>query len=351
MKKNTKLNAETVRRQWEIESSLPVESATVLNAVYAFLGRFVAYPSEHAQIAHVLWIAHTHLMDAWESTPRLAFLSPEPASGKTRALEISELLVPNAVEAINVTPAYLFRKVGDEERGPPTILYDEIDTVFGPKAKENEEIRGLLNAGHRRGAVAGRCLVRGRTVETEEISAYCAVALAGLGWLPDTILTRSVIIRMRRRAPSEMVTPFRRRVHTPDGHELRDQLTIWAAQVADTDGRRAPGDANRHRGPRRRYVGAAVGYRRCGGRRLAERSSCRRVHGAISRASQSMIGCLPSGFGNTALSRGRFVSGIGRSRDTTALIFTMSGSGISHLSWWQKRNKRNKRNKPRKITV
>ena len=63
----------------------------------------------------------------------------------------------------------------------PTILYDEIDTVFGPKAKENEEIRGLLNAGHRRGAVAGRCVVRGTIVTTEEISAYCAVALAGIG--------------------------------------------------------------------------------------------------------------------------------------------------------------------------
>ena len=63
--------------------------------------------------------------------------------------------------------------------------------MFGPKAKENEELRGLLNAGHRKGAVAGRCVVRGKVVETEEISAYSAVALAGLGWLPDTILSRS----------------------------------------------------------------------------------------------------------------------------------------------------------------
>src|SRR5262249_22553545 len=94
--------------------------------------------------------------------------------------------------------------------------------------------RGLYNAGHRRGAVAGRCVVRGKTVETEEIPAFCALALAGLGWLPDTILSRSIIIRMRRRAPGETVTPFRRRVHAPAGHELRDQLTIWAAQVPDT---------------------------------------------------------------------------------------------------------------------
>src|SRR5262245_62176167 len=204
----------------------------LLDALHKFVGKFVVYPSAAAYDAHVLWIAHTHLMEAWESTPRLAFLSPEPASGKTRALEISELLVPNAVEAVNVTPAYLFRKVGDDE-AKPTILYDEIDTVFGPKAKENEEIRGLLNAGHRRGAVAGRCVVRGKIVTTEEISAYCAVALAGIGWMPDTILTRSIIIRMCRRAPNEKVTPFRRRVHAPEGEALRGRLAAWAAKVVD----------------------------------------------------------------------------------------------------------------------
>jgi Protein of unknown function (DUF3631) len=202
--------------------------AHVLDGIHDFLGRFVIYPSKEAHDAHVLWIAHAHVMDAWESTPRIAFLSPEPASGKSRALEVSELLVPNPVEAINVSPAYLFRKVGSKD-GPPTILFDEIDTIFGPKAKENEEIRGLLNAGHRRGAVAGRCVVYGKTVKTEEIPAYCAVALAGLGWLPDTIFSRSVIIRMRRRAPQETITPFRRRVFTGEGNRLRDQLAAWAA--------------------------------------------------------------------------------------------------------------------------
>jgi len=136
------------------------------------------------------------------------------------------------VAAVNVTPAYLFRKVGGED-GPPTILFDEIDTVFGPKAKEHEELRALLNSGHRRGAVAGRCLVRGKIVETEEISSYAAVALAGLGWLPDTILSRSVIIRMRRRAPDERIEAFRRRVHAPQGEALCRRLAGWAATIRD----------------------------------------------------------------------------------------------------------------------
>jgi hypothetical protein len=121
------------------------------------LGRFVAHLCEHSRVAHVLWIAHTHLMDAWESALRIAFLSPERGSGKTRALEVTEPLVPNPVHAVNVSPAYLFRKVGDEECGRPTILYDEVDTLFGSKVTDTGEVRALLNAGHRRGAVARRC--------------------------------------------------------------------------------------------------------------------------------------------------------------------------------------------------
>src|SRR6187200_825770 len=202
---------------------------TLLADLHAFLGKFVAYPSDNEHVAHVLWIVHTHLMDRWESTPRIAFLSPEPGSGKSRALDISQLLVHEPVQTVNCSPAYLFRKVGSE--GGVTILYDEIDTVFGPKAKDNEDIRGLLNAGHRRGAKVGRCVVKGRTVETEEIPAYCAVALAGIGWLPDTILSRAIVVRMRRRAPGETVQPYRRRVHAREGHPIRDRLSIWARSV------------------------------------------------------------------------------------------------------------------------
>jgi len=224
------LSREKLMSDPRTEEIAVLDMPSVLDAVHEFLGRFVAYPSEHARVAHCLWIGHTHLMYAWESTPRLAFLSPEPGSGKTRALEISETLVSRPVEAINTTPAYLFRKISDPD-GLPTILFDEIDTVFGPRAKEHEDLRGVINAGHRRGAMAGRCVVKGKQIETEELPAFCPVAMAGLGNLPDTILTRSVIIRMRRRAPGEHVEPYRRRLHAPAGHKLRDRLVMWAAQI------------------------------------------------------------------------------------------------------------------------
>lgn len=208
-----------------------IDAAALLDDVHGFYCRFVAFPSPHAAVACTLWVAHAHAMDAWESTPRVAFMSPEPGSGKSRALEITELLVPRAVAAVNVTPAYLFRKVADPQ-GRPTILHDEVDTVFGPKVRRDvEETRGLLNAGHRRGAVTGRCKVVGKTVETEEIEAYCAVALAGLGNIPDTVASRAVMVRMRRRAPHERVEPYRRRNHEPEGSRLRERLAEWARSI------------------------------------------------------------------------------------------------------------------------
>ena len=206
---------------------LPTPLAELLDDVETFLARFVVYPSEFARIAHVLWIFHTHCMGEWDSTPRIAFVSPEPESGKSRALEVSEPLVPRPIESVNATPAYLFRKVSDPD-GLPTILYDEIDTVFGPRAKDNEEVRGFLNAGHRRGAMAGRCVTSGKTVTTEELPAYCAVAMAGIGKIPDTISTRAVMIKMRRRAPTELVEPYRRRIHAKECDNLRDKIEQWA---------------------------------------------------------------------------------------------------------------------------
>ncbi|MGW0663047.1 DUF3631 domain-containing protein [Streptodolium elevatio] len=221
-----------------LKSALPpeptgprVDGSSVLDEVEAFHRRFNVFPLEAAYVAVTLWDAHAHLVDCFDATPRLAFLSPEPASGKSRALEIVETLVPAPMVAVSASAAALFRSVSGDAR--PTVLFDEIDTVFGPKAGENEELRGWLNAGHRRSGVTYRCVGDGSSQSVQAFPSFCAVAVAGLGSLPDTILTRSVIIRMRRRAPNERVEPFRQRIHTDEGHEIRDRLAAWATTVRE----------------------------------------------------------------------------------------------------------------------
>jgi Protein of unknown function (DUF3631) len=103
--------------------------------------------------------------------------------------------------------------------------------VFGPKAKDSEDIRGVINSGHRNGATAGRCVLRGKVIETEELASYCAVAMAGLNDLPDTIMDRSIVVRMQRRAPTETVEPWRPRINEPEAKTLHHRLAIWAVSV------------------------------------------------------------------------------------------------------------------------
>lgn len=206
--------------------------AGVLARVETFLARFVAYPSEHARIAHALWVAHAHLMDSWFTSPRLAFMSAEKESGKTRALEVTELLVPEPVLSINISPAALVRKVA---MGPVTILYDEIDALFGNAGREeaNVDVRSILNGGYRRGAKVHRCVTRGKKVELEELAAFAPVALAGLRDLPDTLASRSIFVRMHRRAPDERVEQFRLRKIQPQAVAIRMSLAEWCSDIAE----------------------------------------------------------------------------------------------------------------------
>ncbi|MFJ4329350.1 MULTISPECIES: DUF3631 domain-containing protein [unclassified Streptomyces] len=210
-----------------------IDGAALLNEVEAFHRRFNVFPQEAAYVAVVLWDAHAHLLDCFESTPRLAFLSPEPGSGKSRALEIVETLVPNPMAAVDASAAALFRAVAGVDGKRPTILFDEIDTIFGPKAGENEQLRGFINAGHRRNRPMFRCVGDGANQTVQAFHSYAAVAVAGLGSLPDTIRDRSVNIRMRRRARNEKIEPYRTRIHEKEGFALRDRLAKWAEQVSE----------------------------------------------------------------------------------------------------------------------
>jgi hypothetical protein len=209
----------------------PVDGLELLDTIDATLRRYVAFPTDAARHAVALWVVHTYLLDSFDSTPRLALLSPEKQSGKTRTLELLELLAWKPIRSVNTTPAALFRLI-DKYR--PTILLDEADTFFGFKvADRHEELRGLVNAGHRKGAVAARCVGDPKNMNVELFPAYCAIALAGIGDLPDTVTDRAVIVAMRRRGPGEAVDSFRFRDVSATTGPLAKQTETWAAQHAD----------------------------------------------------------------------------------------------------------------------
>jgi hypothetical protein len=71
------------------------------------------------------------------------------------------------------------------------------------------------------------------TTPPHKFATFAMAALAGIGELPDTIMDRSVVIRMRRRAEGERVSPFRSRRDTPALHDLRDRIARWAKPLLD----------------------------------------------------------------------------------------------------------------------
>jgi hypothetical protein len=208
---------------------VPADGAALLDQVHEFITRYVAFPSEGAAHAVTLWAAHCHAPDSFDSTPRLALLSPEPGSGKTRTLEVLDLLTPAPMHALNASVAAIFRSI---EAARPTLLFDECDAIFTKRGKDdaNEDLRALLNAGHRKGATIPRCT--GTQHDVHQFPVYCAVALAGLGDLPATLMSRSVVIRMRRRAPGERIEPFRARMAAAAGGPLAGRLAAWMGHAA-----------------------------------------------------------------------------------------------------------------------
>ena len=215
----------------------PEQGADLLDEVRDFLARFVAFPSDAALHAATLWVAVTHLAQHFHSTPRLAFLSPEPGSGKTRALEVLALLAARAFFSFSASAAAIFRTLALEAR---TLLFDEVDAVFTKRGKDdgNEDLRALLNVGYRRGATIPRC--QGPRHEVVLFDVFAPAALAGLGGLPDTLMTRSVIVRMRPRSRGEQIEQFRSRMHEPEGHVIRDRLAAWAEAMGPEVGEAWP---------------------------------------------------------------------------------------------------------------
>jgi hypothetical protein len=107
------------------------------------------------------------------------------------------------------------------------LLIDEADSFL----RDNEELRGVLNSGHRRGGAVLRNV--GDDHEPRSFSTYAACAIALIGQLPGTLADRSVTVDLVRRKADEAVEAFRfdRVEHLA---VLARKLARWAADKSET---------------------------------------------------------------------------------------------------------------------
>ena len=197
----------------------PVDGVALLDETAAFLRKHVVLADEGLN-AITLWIAAAHALDAVDLMPFLLLTSPVPECGKSTTLFAVECLVPRPINVSNVTGAPLFRVI---TKYHPTLLMDEADTWLHD---EKSELRGIVNAGHSRQGTVMRCV--GDDNDVKLFTVFGPKVIAQIGKPAKTILSRSIVVPLRRKRASEIVTHLRqqdgRRVMAP----LRRKWRRWA---------------------------------------------------------------------------------------------------------------------------
>src|SRR3954468_16894340 len=135
-----------------VAQATQVDTGKLLVDVESTIRRFVIM-SDDALTTASLWVLHVYAFQAAEFTPYLAVTSATKRSGKSRLLEVFELLLGSdrAVSTASISPAVLFRLI-DGNPGV-AVLIDEVDRNGRDNA---DELWGLVNSGWRFGGRAHR---------------------------------------------------------------------------------------------------------------------------------------------------------------------------------------------------
>ncbi len=195
---------------------LPVDGAELLDEISKTIRAYVFTGAEQVDVA-TLWVAASHVYQSFHIFPRLNITAPEKECGKSTLLDVLTKLTRRSIDVQNMTVATLFRLI---EEYAPTLLVDEYDSFL----RQNDELRGLINAGHKKGSQVPRCVGDDNRVKLFKV--YAPVVLSGIGDLPGTILDRSIVIRMVRAKRDEIGKIFDSR-HTGEMVNLCRRLTRW----------------------------------------------------------------------------------------------------------------------------
>lgn len=177
-----------------------VNGSRLLNEIDRTIRRFIVCEPETAQAAS-LWIVMTWLMDVVKVAPLAVITAPEKRCGKTQLLDLIGKMSYRPMPTSSITPSALFRSI---EMWQPTLLIDEADAFLN----DNEEMRGLLNAGHTRTSSFTIRTV-GDDHTPKRFNVWGAKAIAGIGKLQDTVMDRSVTLELRRKLDCEHVERIR----------------------------------------------------------------------------------------------------------------------------------------------
>jgi Protein of unknown function (DUF3631) len=201
----------------------------MLDELEWFLRRYVVVTDAQAT-AITLWVVHAHALEATDTTPYLHVTSAESECGKSRLLEVLELVVPKPLPtAGSVTVAVMYRAI---DALSPTLLLDEADNIFADR-RQKAELLGVINSGFRRGQQVLRISGPQRD-RLDSFSPFCAKAIAGLDTkLAPTLASRCLRIEMHRRRSDERIEPFYVAEARACSEPIRNDLAAWSESAVD----------------------------------------------------------------------------------------------------------------------
>ena len=192
---------------------MPPESTrggVLLDDVARFLRRFVVLTDDPGRRGRALDRAHARVRRGRHDALPLRSPAPRSAPARPACSRCSSSSCTRPADREHLRRGAFPRDRGAEadaaaRRGRRDLRH---------KAREREDLRGLLNAGYRRGAVVRR-MGGAKMTTLEAFPVFCAKAFAGIGnCLPDTILDRSITIALQAqdaRGDGRAVPPPRRR--------------------------------------------------------------------------------------------------------------------------------------------
>jgi len=219
---------------WNVEAaSEPVDGGILLRAIKEAIQRYV-FMSDDQAVAVTLWVVFSWLHEHMTHSPILYVTSAERDSGKSTLLGVVNFLARRSLQSVDISGPALFRSIA---KWQPTLIVDEADDALA----DNADLRSVINSGWTRGQGVIRC--HPDTHEPELFSTFApkVVAMKGRN-LPDTTLSRSIIITMKPRRtsdPKEHAADFNH-CDTETFARLRSQLKRWAADNAEAMARAAP---------------------------------------------------------------------------------------------------------------
>lgn len=157
-----------------------------------FVRRY-AFVSDAQGLVLALWAVHTWIFEKFGATPYLEVYAPNRGMGKTRVLEVLQLLVRGAELQPTARIASIVRLIA-EHQGKSTFLIDEAEKLGQGAINET---RSALAAGYRKGSthpiVTAQGVVRYPT--------FCPKAFALIGNIQPILRDRGIPILLQRGKP------------------------------------------------------------------------------------------------------------------------------------------------------